>query len=194
MGLAGGKERWLSGVFFQGLPLWISLVSRGFQCLWWAEKLKLFLSSSVFMGSFSSYESFIIPRLDGVIHNSRFLTPNIHYSFSFKPCYSLFIIQLPPPKISTSIVAKGENSLSRPAWQDSVGHKEALHLKENQWCRLTRIAERRFLTGLLRDYFFWGEGAAIHTQATIQPCRRPLRETESHVRLKHKLVQNIVPL
>jgi len=28
-----------------------------------------------------------------------FLTPNIHYSSSFKPRYSLFIIQLPPPKI-----------------------------------------------------------------------------------------------
>ena len=26
-----------------------------------------------------------------------FLTPNIHYSFSFKPLYSLFIIQLPAP-------------------------------------------------------------------------------------------------
>ena len=26
-----------------------------------------------------------------------FLTPNIHYSFSFKPRYSLFIIQFPPP-------------------------------------------------------------------------------------------------
>ena len=26
-----------------------------------------------------------------------FLTSNIHYSFSFKPRYSLFIIQLPPP-------------------------------------------------------------------------------------------------
>ena len=37
------------------------------------------------------------------------------------------------------------------------------------------------------------EGAAIHTQATIKPCHRPLRETESHVRLKHKLIQNIVP-
>ena len=57
----------------------------------------------------------------------------------------------------------------------------------------TRIAERRFLTGLPRGYFFWGEGAAIHTQATTKPCGRPLRETESHVRLKHKLVQNIVP-
>ena len=42
----------------------------------------------------------------------------------------------------------------------------------------TRIAERRFLTGLPRGYFFCGEGAAIHTQATIKPCRRPLRETE----------------
>ena len=57
----------------------------------------------------------------------------------------------------------------------------------------TRIAERRFLTGLPRGYFFWGEGEAIHTQATTKPCRRPLRETESHVRLKHKLIQNIVP-
>ena len=57
----------------------------------------------------------------------------------------------------------------------------------------TRIAERRFLTGLPRGYFFWGEGTAIHTQATIKPCRRPLRETESPVRLKHKLIQNIVP-
>ena len=46
-----------------------------------AEKLKLFLSSSVFMGSFSSYELFIIPRLDGVIHNSRFSNSK----------YSLFI-------------------------------------------------------------------------------------------------------
>ena len=50
---------------------------------------------------------------------------------------------------------------------------------------LTRIAERRFLTGLPRGYFFRGEGAAIHTQATIKPCHRPLRATESHVRLKH---------
>ena len=57
----------------------------------------------------------------------------------------------------------------------------------------TRIAERRFLTGLQRGYFFWGDGAAIHTQATTKPCRRPLHATESHVRLKHKLIQNIVP-
>ena len=42
-------------------------------------------------------------------------------------------------------------------------------------------------------FLFWGEGAAIHPQPTIKPCRRPLRETESHVRLKHKLIQNIVP-
>ena len=41
--------------------------------------------------------------------------------------------------------------------------------------------------------FFLGEGAALHTQATIKPCRRPLRDTESHVRLNHKLIQNIVP-
>ena len=35
----------------------------------------------------------------------------------------------------------------------------------------TRIAERQFLTGLPRGYFFWGEGAVIHTQATIKPCQ-----------------------
>ena len=57
----------------------------------------------------------------------------------------------------------------------------------------TRIAERRFLTGLPRGYFFWREGAAVHTQATIKPCRRPSHATELHVRLKHKLIQNIVP-
>ena len=68
-------------ILFRGLPLWISLISRGFQCLRLAEKLKLFLSSSVFMVSFSSYELFIIPRLDGVIHNSRFSNSK----------YSLFI-------------------------------------------------------------------------------------------------------
>ena len=73
---------WFSGVLFRGLPLWISLISRGFQCLRLAEKLKLFLSSSVFMGSFSSYELFVIdPWLDGVIHNSRFSNSK----------YSLFI-------------------------------------------------------------------------------------------------------
>ena len=98
MGLAVGKECWVSGVLFRGLPLWISLVSRGFQCLRWAEMLKLFLSSSVFMGSFSSYELFIIPRLSMVLFIiPDFLTPNIHYSFSFKPRNALFIIQLPPP-------------------------------------------------------------------------------------------------
>ena len=57
----------------------------------------------------------------------------------------------------------------------------------------TRIAERRFLTGLQRGYFFWVEGAAIHTQATLKPCWQPLHATESHVRLKHKLIQNKVP-
>ena len=56
---------------------------------------------------------------------------------------------------------------------------------------ITRIAERRFLTGLPRGYFFWGEGAAIHTKATIKPCRQPLHATEPQVRLKHKLIQNI---
>ena len=76
-----GCRKRTSGVLFRGLPLWISLISRGFQCLRLAEKLKLFLSSSVFMVAFSSYELFIIPRLDGVIHNSRFSNSK----------YSLFI-------------------------------------------------------------------------------------------------------
>ena len=40
-------NRFISG--FAAL-FWISRASRGFQCLRWAEKLKLFLSSSVFMG------------------------------------------------------------------------------------------------------------------------------------------------
>ena len=62
-----------------------------------------------------------------------------------------------------------------------------------QMHELNKNAERRFLTGLQRGYFFWREGAAIHTQATIKPCRQPLHATESHVRLKHKLIQNIVP-
>ena len=66
-------------VFFRGLPrCFASLVSRGFLCLRWAEKLNLFLSSSVFMGSFNSYELFIIPRRDSVIHNSGF--SNYKYS------------------------------------------------------------------------------------------------------------------
>ena len=72
----------------------------------------------------------------------------------------------------------------------TVGSKQ----QHNHDLRETRIAERRFLTGLPRGYFVWGKGAAItDTQATIKPRRRPLRETESHVRLKHKLIQNIVP-
>ena len=82
-------------VLFRGLPrCFASLVSRGFLCLRWAEKLNLFLSSSVFMGSFNSYELFIIPWRDSVIHNSGF--SNSKYSL-FIFVYSLFIIQLPHP-------------------------------------------------------------------------------------------------
>ena len=82
-------------VLFRGLPrCFASLVSRGFLRLRWAEKLNLFLSSSVFMGSFNSYELFIIPWLDSVIHNSGF--SNSKYSL-FIFVYSLFIIQLPHP-------------------------------------------------------------------------------------------------
>ena len=58
---------------FRGLPrCFASLVSHGFLCLRQADKLNLFLSSSVFMRSFNSYELFINPRLDSVIHNSGF--------------------------------------------------------------------------------------------------------------------------
>ena len=58
---------------FRGLPRsFASPVLRGFLCLRWVDKLNLFLSSSVFMRSFNSYELFINPRLDSVIHNSGF--------------------------------------------------------------------------------------------------------------------------
>ena len=33
----------------------------------------------------------------------------------------------------------------------------------------------------LPESFFRGEGVAVHTQATINRCRRPLRDIESHV-------------
>ena len=41
------------------------------------------------------------------------------------------------------------------------------------------------LTGLPQGDFFLGEEAAVHTQATIKPCRRPLRDIESYVRVKN---------
>ena len=41
-----------------------------------------------------------------------FLTPKIHYSFPFKPRYSLFIIQLPPP----SMAVYGYVGLCRAMW------------------------------------------------------------------------------
>ena len=50
------------------------------------------------MGSFGSYELFIILRLDGVIHNSRFSNSKYSVFIFFETRYSLFIIQLPPPK------------------------------------------------------------------------------------------------
>ena len=36
-------------------------------------------------------------------------------------------------------------------------------------------------------------GAAVHTQATITPCRGTLRDIECRVRVKHKLILNIIP-
>ena len=74
----------------------------------------------------------------------------------------------------------------------SNGHSITVKNTKNR-ILITRIAKRQFLTGLPRGYFFWGEGAAIHTQATKKPCRRPLHETESRTRLKHKLIQKTVP-
>ena len=47
------------------------------------------------MGSFSSYELFRGQMMLFIAPD--FLTLKIHYSFSFKPRYSLFIIQVPPP-------------------------------------------------------------------------------------------------
>ena len=58
-----------------------------------------------------------------------FLTPNIHYSFSFKPRYSLFIIQLPPPRINDTIMQYGtviyKNSLT------GISHWKDAHMKYN---------------------------------------------------------------
>ena len=45
---------------------------------------------------------------------------------------------------------------------------EKLRDTGNQPHNPTRIAERRFLTGLQRGYFFWGEGVAIYTLRLLQ--------------------------
>ena len=45
-----------------------------------------------------------------------------------------------------------------------------------------------------KGLFFLREGGGYtHSGYHIKPCRQPLHATESHVRLKHKLIQNIVP-
>ena len=89
--------------------------------------------------------------------------------------------------------AKKENALASVG-KSCRSEKINMRVTTSQYeIYLTRIAERRFSTGLQRGYFFRGEGAAIHTQATIKPCGQPLHATESHMRLKHKLIQNIVP-
>ena len=36
--------------------------------------------------------------------------------------------------------------------------------------------------------FLLGEGAAVQTQAAIEPCRRPLRDIKPHARVKYKLI------
>ena len=62
-----------------------------------------------------------------------------------------------------------------------------------QYAVITRIAEKAIFNWAAKGLFFLKGGAAIHTQATIKPCRQPLHATEPHVRLKHKLIQNVVP-
>ena len=66
-------------------------------------------------------------------------------------------------------------------------------LSANKLFLNTRIAERRFLTRLKRGYIFLRGGSSYTLSGYQNPCRRPLHATESHVRLKHKLIQNIVP-
>jgi len=48
-----------------------------------------------------------------------------------------------------------------------------------------------------KESFNWAAteriGASVHTQATITPCRGTLRDIESRVRVKHKLILNIIP-
>ena len=99
-------------------------------------------------------------------------------------------------------IAHKQNKVQNPAtksWIDKGAKIARLNTQPNRQIlikghsRETRIAKRRFLTGLQRGYLFWGEGAAIHTQATIKPYWQPLHATESHVRQKPKLIQNIVP-
>jgi len=73
-----------------------------------------------------------------------FLTPNIHYSFLFKPRYSLFIIQLPPPRLTCFSVAKSRyyttHDLPFNALKKTTGRLLAiyLHLKS------TPIANKAF--------------------------------------------------
>ena len=68
------------------------------------------------------------------------------------------------------------------------------HRFGKDWTRLNKNRRKAILTGLPRGDFFWGEGAAVRTQATITPRRRPLRHIESHVRVKHKLIWTLYPL
>ena len=47
---------------------------------------------------------------------------------------------------------------------------------------ISKAAEGRF------DLRGGGGGGVVRTHTTIKPCRRPLRDIESLVRVKHKLV------
>ena len=48
-------------------------------------------------------------------------------------------------------------------------------------------SRKAILTGQPRGDFFGGEGVAVHTQTTIKPCRRPLRDTEGAFHLPKTL-------
>ena len=77
------------------------------------RKDEIDFSSSVFMGSFSSYELFIIPRLDDVIHNSRFSDSKYSLFIFFQT--PLFIIQLPPPKMKYQVLAMTPRNIDKKA-------------------------------------------------------------------------------
>ena len=49
------------------------------------------------------------------------------------------------------------------------------------------LLEGHFNWAAIKGWFFLRGGGGC-TQATMKPCSRPLRDIESHVRVKHKLI------
>ena len=74
-------------------------------------------------------------------------------------------------------------------------HSSSLRYLLNKRARFMKNKNRRkaIFNWAAKGLFFLRGGAAIHTQATTKPCRRPLHAKQSYVRLKPKLIQNIVP-